>query len=128
MLHMNSHRRGDMKLCMHVNRTAKTIVCKLLLVGAFLLFYGLNQVEASDRNRYTSRPNTIFCKSLMAMRTLQTSLSLQEGKGALLLNSRACEIAPTEVVVNVVQEEKDAVRVQPAGSGKYFWVSRNALR
>ena len=86
------------------------------------------QADASDQNRYTSRPNTIFCKSLAAMRTLQTSLSLRDGRAASLLNSKACGVAETGVVVYIVQEEKDVVRVQFASSGKYFWVSRKALR
>jgi hypothetical protein len=45
------------------------------------------------------------------MRTLQTSLSLRDGRAASLLNSKACGVAETGVVVYIVQEEKDVVRV-----------------
>lgn len=112
---------------MYINRIRKLSTYILLLIFVFFLFYGSFQADAAD-NRYTTRPNTVFCKSLAAMHTLQISLSLRDGKAASLLSSRECEVAGTGFVVYVVQEEKDIVRVQLTSSGKYFWVSRKALR
>ncbi|MBA4390796.1 MAG: hypothetical protein C0399_07645 [Syntrophus sp. (in: bacteria)] len=112
---------------MYINRIRKLKICRLLLIAAFFLLCGSFQTDAAD-NRYTTRPNAVFCKSLAAMHALQISLSLRDGKAVSLLNSGECEVAGAGIVVYVVQEEKDIVRVQLTSSGKYFWVSRKALR
>jgi hypothetical protein len=112
---------------MYINRIRKLTICKSLLVFVFFLFYGSFLADAAD-NHYTTRPNAVFCKSLTAMHTLQISLSLRDGKAVSMLNGKDCEVVETGVVVYIVREEKDIVRVQLASSGKYFWVSRKALR
>ena len=112
---------------MYINRIRKLTIRRLLLVSIFFLLCGPFQASASD-NRYTTKPNTVFCKSLAAIRMLETSLSLQDGKAASLFSNGECEVVGPGVVVFVVQQEKDVVRVQVTSSGKYFWVSRKALR
>jgi hypothetical protein len=114
---------------LHIHLIGKTIMRRILFIAVFLILSGSFQAGASEQNRYNSRPSTIFCKSLAAMRTMQISFSQQNKRRIVsLLNSGECKIAETEVVVYVVQEEKDVVRIQMASSGKYFWVSRKALR
>ena len=115
----------QMPIC--VNRIRKLTICKSLLIFVFFLFCASFPADAAD-NHYTTRPNAVFCKSLTAMYSLQISLSLRDGKAASILNGKDCEVVETGVVVYIVQEEKDIVRVQSASSGKYFWVSRKALR
>ena len=112
---------------MYIDRIKKLRIGRLLLVFIFFLLCGSFQVNAAD-NRYTTRPNTIGCKSLSAMHALQISLSLRDGKASSILNGKECEVVETGAVVYIVQEEKDLARVQSASSGKYFWVSRKALR
>jgi hypothetical protein len=92
-----------------------------------LLLCGYN-TDASDRNRFTVKPGSVFCKSLIAMRSLQDSLSRKDGKTASLLNSQECSISPTSVVVYVIHEEENITRVQLANSGKYYWISNQSLR
>ncbi len=98
-----------------------------LFVIIAILLAGHN-ADASDANRFTSRPGSVFCKSLAAMRSLQNSLSRRDGTATSLLNGQDCSISPTAVVVYVVHEEEDIARVQLANSGKYFWVPKQSLR
>jgi hypothetical protein len=104
---------------------------KFTLFGLFLiitlLLCGYN-ANASDANRFTSKPGSVFCKSLTAMRSLQGSLSRKDGKAASLLNGQECSISPTAVVVYVIHEEEDLARVQLAHSGKYYWITKQSLR
>jgi hypothetical protein len=98
----------------------------LFFVVAFL-FCGY-KADASDRNRFTVKPGSVFCKSLTAMHVLQDSLSRKDGKAASLLNGQECSISPTAVVVYVIHEEENITRVQLANSGKYYWISKQSLR
>ena len=98
-----------------------------LLTTALLLFVH-SAANASDRNRFTVKPGSVFCKSLIAMRSLQDSMSRKDGKAASLLNSQECSITPTAVVVYVIHEEENIARVQLANSGKYYWISKQSLR
>ena len=102
-----------------------TLFCLFLIIT--LLLSGYN-TDASDANRFTAKPGSVFCKSLAAMRELQNSLSRHDGKAASLLNGQECSISPTAVVVYVVHEEEDIARVQVVNSGKYFWISKQSLR
>jgi hypothetical protein len=110
---------------------ASGIINKFTLFGLFLiitlLLCGYN-ADASDANRFTSKPGSVFCKSLTVMRSLQGSLSRKDGKAASLLNGQECSISPTAVVVYVIHEEEDLSRVQLANSGKYYWISKQSLR
>jgi hypothetical protein len=99
----------------------------LFLIAAFLLCV-FNETDASDRNRFTSKPGSVFCKTLTAMHELQNSLSRRDGKAATSLNNQECSIFPTGVVVYIVHEEEDVARVQLVNSGKYFWILKQSLR
>lgn len=92
------------------------------------LFCGFTKTDASDRNRFTVKPGSVFCKSMNAMHALQNSLSRRDGKANSIVNGGECVISPDEVVVYVIHEEKDIARVHLPDSGKYFWVSKQSLR
>ena len=98
-----------------------------LLTTALLLFVH-SAANASDRNRFTAKSGSVFCKSLTAMHALQDSLARRDGEAASLLNSQECTISPTAVVVYVVHEEENIARIQLVNSGKYFWISKQSLR
>jgi hypothetical protein len=106
--------------------TAKFTLLSLFLIIALPLCG--HRANASEANRFTSKPGSVFCKSLAAMRELQNSLLRRDGKAASLVNGQECSVSPTAVVVYVVHEEEDIVRVQMVNSGKYFWVSKQSLR
>jgi hypothetical protein len=100
----------------------------LILLVTGLLLCAHIETNASDRNRFTVKSGSVFCKSLTAMRSLQSSLLQKDGKAASLLNSQECNISPATVVVYLMHEEEDAARVQLVNSGKYFWISKQSLR
>jgi hypothetical protein len=105
----------------------KRCIVLFVLIATFLLCAS-GEADASDRNRFTAKPGSLFCRSLAAIRTLQNSLSRKDGKAASLLNSQECSVSPTAVVVYVVHEEEDMARVQLVNSGKYLWISKQSLR
>jgi hypothetical protein len=98
-----------------------------LFVTALLLFT-FNNADASERNRFTAKPGSVFCLSLNAMHEFRNSLSRRDGEAASLLKNQECRLTATEVVVYLVHEENDAARVQLVTSGKYFWTSKQSLR
>ena len=104
----------------------KFTLFSLFLIIALLLC-GYN-AYASDANRFTAKPRSVFCKSLTAMHALQDSVSRKDGRAASLLNTQECSISPTAVVVYVIHEEENIVRVQLAHSGKYYWIAKQSLR
>jgi len=107
------------------------IIQKLTIYGILstvFLLCGHIEAGASDRNRFTAKPGSVFCKSLNTMNMLQSSLSRRDGKAASILSSGECSISPNAVVVYIMHEEKDMARVQLPSSGKYLWVSKQSLR
>jgi hypothetical protein len=107
------------------------IINKFTLSILFLIItlpLSVYTADASDYNRFTSKPGSVFCKTLTAMRELQNSVSQRDGKAASLLNGQECSISPTAVVVYIIHEEEDIARVQLVNSGKYYWISKQSLR
>jgi hypothetical protein len=111
----------------HIFHIIERYILFILPVTGLLLCAHI-ETNASDRNRFTAKPGSVFCKSLTAMHTLQNSLARKDGQAASLLNNQECSFSSTAVVVYVVHEEEGMARVQLANSGKYFWTSKQSLR
>lgn len=103
----------------------KALYATILIIPILSVGFSFH-AEASQSSRYTSKPNTVFCRSLSTMRTLQSGVS--KNKASSLLTSGECIVATAEVTVDIVKEEKDLVRVQWAGSGEYYWTLKKDLR
>jgi len=103
----------------------------IIVIIAVLLMSVVDTVRAQtgDKDRYTSKPNSVFCINLSAIQSIKSSIAQHDQKAiSQLINNGKCTVSQSSLVVYVVQEEKEFVRVQQAGSSKYRWTFKNSLQ
>ena len=99
-----------------------------IVIAALLFLLAAFQAEAGDKDRYTSKANSIFCINKPAIKELKKYTALRDERAiSILFNKGSCSVSRASRVVYLVQEEEDLVRVQPAGTSKYLWTFRNSL-
>jgi hypothetical protein len=112
-------------------RQSKKNILFMAIIIAVSLLFSLNalRAQAGEKDRFTSKPNTGFCINLSAIKSLKTCIAQHNKKTfSQLIKEGKCTVSQSSLVVYVVQENKEFVRVLPAGTSNYRWIFKDSLQ